>query len=168
MAGLIGAETGHPGSVYAALLKPEGGLGPWLRTKAGFGDVGHSETYSDVSLGLDGGTFLASFAVGGASKALAPPKLIKHHIFNKFRGKSPKSQKYRDFFAEHGIPVDKWSVEIPESMHKTWIHGAGRNWTTQWKRWIDANPSATTREVYQRAGKMMDDYGLSGLAMVHY
>ncbi len=105
---------------------------------------------------------------GKSPKALPAPKMVKHHIFNKFRGKSPASQKYRDFFKKHGIEVDKWTVEIPEEMHKKWIHGAGRNWTTAWKRWIDANPGATTKEVYQQAGRMMDDYGLSGLPMTPY
>ena len=38
-------------------------------------------------------------------------------------------------------------------------------WNQRWKDFIDANPNATTKEVYQHLGKMMDDYGLSGLPM---
>jgi hypothetical protein len=44
----------------------------------------------------------------------------------------------------------------------------GRDLTTAWKRWIDASPGATTKEVYQQAGRMMDEYGLSGLPLVPY
>ena len=59
-------------------------------------------------------------------------------------------------------------VEIPEAMHKKWIHRLGDNWTTRWKDWIDANPDATTREVYQFAGQLMDEYGLVGEAIIKY
>lgn len=93
---------------------------------------------------------------------------IKHHIFNKFRGSSPNSQYYRDFYKKHGINVDDFTVKMPEAFHKQWIHRAGNNWTTKWKRWIDANPNATTTEVYQQAGKMMDEYGINHLPLVPY
>jgi hypothetical protein len=99
---------------------------------------------------------------------LAQPATIKHHVFNKFRGSSPASQRYRDFFKKHGIDVDKYTVEIPEKMHTEFIHRGGNNWTTRWKQWIDANPNATTAEVYQFGGKLMDEYGLSGLRLVPY
>ena len=99
---------------------------------------------------------------------LAPPKTIRHHLFNKFRGSSPQSQKYRDFFKKHNISVDDFTVEIPEGMHRSFIHRAGNNWTTRWKAWIDANPNATTTEVYQFAGQLMDEYGLSGLPIIPY
>ena len=94
--------------------------------------------------------------------------MIKHHIFNKFRGSSSKSQKYRDFFKTHRIDVDQYTVEIPESIHNDLIHRAGNNWTTRWKQWIDANPDASTKEVYQFGGQLMDEYGLSGLKIVPY
>ena len=99
---------------------------------------------------------------------LEAPKTVRHHIFNKFRGKSPASQKYRDFFQRHGIDVDDFTVEIPEAMHREWVHRAGHNWTTRWKRWIDANPNATSKDVYQQAGRMMDEYGLSGEPLIRY
>lgn len=107
-------------------------------------------------------------AANTGPKLLAPPSTIKHHIFNKFRGFSPASQKYRDFFKKHGIDVDKYTVEIPEKMHTEFIHGRENNWTTRWKQWIDVNPNATTTEVYQFGGTLMDEYGLSGLPLVPY
>jgi hypothetical protein len=98
-------------------------------------------------------------------------RTIKHHIFNAFHKPTKASKKYIKFFEDRGLTKkirDKWTVEIPEKTHKEWIHKAGRNWTTKWKRWIDANPNATTKEVYQQAGKMMDEAGLSGLPLVPY
>ena len=99
---------------------------------------------------------------------LSSGKTIRHHIFNKFRGGSAGSQKYRDFFSKHGIDVDRYAVEIPETVHRKFIHTAGKNWTTRWKEWIDLNPNATTTEVYQFAGQLMDEYGLSALPIVPY
>lgn len=95
-------------------------------------------------------------------------RTVRHHIFNLFRGNSPKSQKYRDFFKKHDIHPDDFAVDMPEPFHKGWIHKAGQNWTTIWKRWIDANPNATTKEVYQQAGRMMDQFGISHLPIIPY
>ena len=36
------------------------------------------------------------------------------------------------------------------------------------KKWIDANPNATTKEVYQQAGRMMDEYGIDHVPLVRY
>jgi len=101
-------------------------------------------------------------------RILAKPEMVKHHIFNVFRGDSPSSQKYRDFFATHGIDIDGFTVLIPKTMHVDKIHGAGNNWTTKWKQWIDINPKATTKEVYQFAGTLMDEYGISHVPIVGY
>ncbi|MGH1441765.1 MAG: RHS repeat-associated core domain-containing protein [Cellvibrionaceae bacterium] len=100
-------------------------------------------------------------------KALPAPDMVKHHIFNVFRGRSPKSQKYREFFKKHGIKLDNHTVKLTVSEHKA-VHKAGNNWTTQWKNWIDANPNATTKEVYQQAGRMMDKHGISHKPIVKY
>jgi len=114
------------------------------------------------------GMSLVDDAAGGGQNLLEAPNTIKHHIFNKFRGNSPASAKYRAFFKKHGISIDDFTVQIPESMHKNWIHRAGNNWTTKWKTWIDANPGATTIQVYQYGGQLMDKFGLSGLQLVPY
>ncbi len=100
--------------------------------------------------------------------ALPEPKFIQHHIFNKFRGSSPGSQVYRDFFKTHGVEVDKYTVRLTENMHQNFIHRGGNNWTTRWKQWIDANPNASTEQVYQFGGKLMDDYGINHLPIGPY
>lgn len=102
-----------------------------------------------------------------ATPLLAPVKTVKHHIFNVFRGGSPKSQVYRDFFKKHRIDINAHTIEISEATHKI-VHGKGNNWTTKWKNFIDTNPNATTKEVYQQAGRMLDEYGLSHVPIVRY
>ena len=96
------------------------------------------------------------------NSSITVEKTVSHHIFNAFRGSSPGSQKYRDFFKNLKINVDDHTVKIPESLHK-FLHRAGNNWTTQWKSWIDANPKATAKDVYQHAGKMMDEASISNV-----
>ncbi len=93
--------------------------------------------------------------------------LVEHHIFNAFRGSSSASQKYRDFFKNLNIKVNEHAILIPESLHK-YLHRAGSNWTTQWKNWIDENPNATSKDVYQQAGKMMDDAGVNKVPIKKY
>jgi hypothetical protein len=100
--------------------------------------------------------------------ALPAPKMVKHHVFNKFRGISEKSQKYRDFFQKHQIDIDGYSISISESFHRSQIHGAGKNWTTKWKTWIDLNPGASSKDVYQFAGKLMDEYNVSHIPIERY
>ena len=102
------------------------------------------------------------------TKLLEAPVTVKHHIFNKFRGQSSQSEKYRQFFQKHNINVDDFTVEITDKMHRSRIHAAGKNWTTEWKSWIDSNPNISTKEVYQKAGEMMDKYGISHVPLTPY
>lgn len=96
------------------------------------------------------------------------PKLVKHHIFPVFRGNSPKSQRYRDFFKLHNISVHNYTVKVPDDYHRQVIHGAGNNWVTRWKEWIDANPDATTLQVYQFGVRLTDEYKIGSLPYVPY
>jgi hypothetical protein len=94
--------------------------------------------------------------------------MVRHHIFNKFHAPTPSSLKYINFFKSRGINVDDFCVDIPVTFHREWIHKAGRNWTTTWKRWIDDNPVATTLEVYQQGGRMMNEAGINHLPIIPY
>lgn len=95
-------------------------------------------------------------------------RMIQHHIFNAFRGRRPKSAKYREFFEKHGIKVDDFVVDLPDDFHREWVHRKGKDWTREWKKWIDENPRASTKEVYQQGGRMMDDYGIGHLEIKKY
>ncbi|MBQ5473157.1 MAG: DUF2380 domain-containing protein, partial [Lachnospiraceae bacterium] len=88
-------------------------------------------------------------------------KTADHHIIPKFRG---KSKPYADFIAERGIDVDQYTITVSsgkEGMHMNSIHGKG-DWNPLWMEWIDNHPDATAKDIFQFAGKMMDDFGLSG------
>jgi RHS repeat-associated protein len=106
-----------------------------------------------------------TFGFSRAFSAVSAPKLItssvlhKHHLF---------PQTFSKFFRKKGINVDDFTVSIPETTHLRGIHGKGLGnmpgrWNQEWERWIDKNPGANYREVYQQLGVMMDRFGLSGL-----
>jgi len=83
-----------------------------------------------------------------------------HHIIPKFRG---NSKPYTDFIAKRGIDVDKYTISVTAGKggaHMNLIHGKGK-WNPKWMEFIDNNPSATAKDIYQFAGQMMDDYGLN-------
>ena len=85
----------------------------------------------------------------------------------KFRGKSAP---YADFIKARGINVDDFTVTLSHgkaSHHLKFIHGQGK-WNQKWMKWIDANPNATAKDIFQFTGKMMDDFGLSGLNIHPY
>ena len=94
-------------------------------------------------------------------------KTDDHHIIPKFRG---KSKPYADFISKRGIDVDQFTITVSsgkEGMHMNSIHGKA-GWNQKWMEWIDNNPNATAKDIYQFAGKMMDDYGLSGYVIHPY
>ena len=47
------------------------------------------------------------------------------------------------------------------------IHGKGK-WNQKWMEFIDNNSNAIAKDIYQFAGLMMDEYGLSGLNIHPY
>lgn len=141
----------------------------------GVGNATRATVNNSLGRASDGDVVDAFLEAGANTGATLAPsgklltggsKFVKHHIFNVFRGNSPKSEIYRQFFKNHGVDVEAFQVLIPEEMHRKLIHAAGNNWTTRWKEFIDANPSATTKEVYQFAGKLMDEYGISGVSFI--
>ena len=90
-----------------------------------------------------------------------------HHIIPKFRG---KSKPYADFISERGIDVDQYTITVSAGkggMHMNTIHGKAK-WNQRWMDWIDNNPNATAKDIYQFAGQMMDEYGLSGFKIHPY
>jgi RHS repeat-associated protein len=143
---------------YSIVLPVANGLRTAVALRSGLGSRLAASQFADDGVGL----------MASETSLLAPPTTIRHHVFNVFRGNSPKSDGYRQFFVDRQIDVHNYVVEIPEAMHKKFIHTAGNNWTTRWKQWIDANPNASAKEVYQFAGQLMDEYGLAGLPIVPY
>jgi RHS repeat-associated protein len=110
---------------------------------------------------------------GGGTRSLPllePPQMHKHHIF-------PRA--FRDWFTQRGIDIDLYTVELSRGTHLAGVHGQGGfvgpsdvalpgQWNPLWQAFKDANPGATAKEIYQFAGQLMDQFGLSGLPIVPY
>jgi hypothetical protein len=88
-----------------------------------------------------------------------PTAWHEHHIF---------PQQFRSWFAAAGIDIDAYVVDVPNGMHLSAVHGSGGGylpggWNGVWRNFIEANPNATAQQIYQQAGKMMDDFELNDL-----
>jgi hypothetical protein len=88
---------------------------------------------------------------------LPSTKVADHHIF---------PQKYRPFFENLGIEIDKYTVSLGQTTHLRGIHGKGNadlpgKWNDRWKEFLQQNPRATSKDVYQFAGQLMDEYKLN-------
>ena len=56
------------------------------------------------------------------------------------------------------------SIQLLFLQEKKAIHGKG-DWNPLWMEWIDNHPDATAKDIFQFAGKMMDEFGLGGYEM---
>lgn len=65
------------------------------------------------------------------------------------------------------ISIQLLSLGGKGGMHMNFIHGKGK-WNKKWMDFIDSNPNASAKDIYQFAGQMMDEYGLSGLEIHPY
>jgi hypothetical protein len=109
--------------------------------------------------------------VGNVSQSLLEaPTVHKHHIF---------PQKFRIWFAQRSIDIDLYTIKLSRSIHLRGIHGKGGfvgpgsvefpgKWNSYWQAFIDTNPHATPKEVYQFGGYLMDLFGLSDIAITPY
>jgi len=100
-------------------------------------------------------------------ETLAAPNLADHHVF---------PQQFRRFFEEKGINIDDYTVTVGESTHLKGLHGKGiegipelsGRWNQKWSTFVESNPDATAKEIYQFGGKLMDEYKLSGINLHGY
>ncbi len=134
--------------------------------------LSHGDEALDAVRAAEG---VAEAGAKGARKIaglLPAPKLQNHHIF---------PQHWKDWFRAPGrnIDIDKFTVELSEKTHLSGVHGKGGfvavddielsgRWNARWEEFISKNPNATAKEVYQFAGGLMDEFGLSGLDIVAY
>ena len=94
-------------------------------------------------------------------------KVADHHIF---------PQEFRGWFQERGVQnIDNFTITVDQDLtHLRAIHGSGNmsqmpgRWNAQWAEFIRNNPKATSREVYQQAGRMMDDFGIGHIPIHPY
>ncbi len=109
--------------------------------------------------------YAAWFAARGAPKLLEAGKLAKHHLF---------PQQFRKFFSSRGINIDQFTVTLGHNTsHLKGVHGKGLGnmpggWNKRWADFIEANPNATAKDIYQFGGKLMDEFGLSHIPIQPY
>ena len=171
------------GAIAGQASRAAGNVLSGQEVTAGLGNP--TDIAADAALGAAGGAIaygigqLAHSASTGTSDAsgistdcrlLPSPKLHSHHIF---------PQKWTSWFAKRGIDSDQYTVALEAKTHLAGLHGKGGfvgpgdavlagRWNLRWQEFIALNPNASTKEIYQFAGKLMDEFGLSGLPIVPY
>lgn len=100
------------------------------------------------------------------SRILPSPKFNKHHIF-------PQDPKFTKYWDKAQIKVNEYTLEIERTTHLKGVHGKGLlelpgRWNNRWSKFFTDNPGATAKQIYQQAGIMMDEFGLSDLPIVPY
>ncbi len=95
---------------------------------------------------------------------LPTPKMDDHHIF---------PQQFKKFFEQKGINIDNYTVSVGEVTHLKGLHGRGNaglpgRWNQRWKQFIQINPTAESKDIYQFAGSLMDEYKLGGFSIHGY
>ena len=94
-------------------------------------------------------------------------RLADHHIF---------PQTFRKWFESRGIAnIDDFTVTVDHYVtHLRGIHGAGNlgqmpgRWNARWLEFKTANPNASAQEIFQFAGKLMDEFGINHLPIHPY
>jgi RHS repeat-associated protein len=175
-------KLGIPGWMTDILLpeEPELGIGP-MAMSSGPGKligrvaksiIGHTpEKTESLAKRLYRTVFEKAFTrtsierdVIQSTKLLEGCRIVKHHLF---------PEQYRRYFSRLGIEIDQFTVSIGEITHLRGLHGKGfgrmpGRWNQRWGDIINNMPNATAKDIYQQLGKMMDEYGLSGLSIEPY
>lgn len=72
----------------------------------------------------------------------------------------------RDRFAEAGINIDDFIMDLPADVHLGNLHGnAGGPWNAAWAAFFQANPNADATAIFQQAGVMIFNFGIDGIAL---
>ena len=105
-------------------------------------------------------------AARSAGNLAGPLKFADHHIF---------PQQFTDFFLSRGIDIHQFKITVEAQLtHLKGIHGNGNlgqfpgRWNSLWKSFIDKNPNASQKEIFQFAGKMLDEFKLGHLPIHPY
>jgi hypothetical protein len=105
-----------------------------------------------------------TFYVGNESVLVHNACLQDHHIF---------PSEFAGFFNSRGINIDDYTVTLDSTAHLNGVHGVGYGdmpgrWNQRWADFMGGNPWANVKDVYQFGGKLMDEYGLSGMRIHPY
>jgi len=88
-----------------------------------------------------------------------------HHVF-------PQASDLARKFAKAGIDIDKYTLELPEAVHRC-IHsgkgfGRGGKWNKAWKDFFEKYPNATAEQIYKYAGELIHEFDIDGIPVVPY
>jgi hypothetical protein len=117
-----------------------------------------------AGISFAGGAMMAVRGLKSAPLLLKSPRMMDHHLF---------PRQFKEFFSSRGINIDAHTVSLGDVSHLKGVHGNGLGdmpgkWNPQWAQWIEANPNATAKDVYQQLGIMMDRYHLNDLPIHPY
>ncbi len=81
-----------------------------------------------------------------------------HHIF-------PQRADLAKKFADAGIDIDKYIMELPKADHIRIHSGAPRGglWNKAWEKYFNANHNPSPEEIYQYAVWLIHEFGLDGV-----
>lgn len=85
-------------------------------------------------------------------------RVVKHHLF-------PQAPEFREWFARSGIDVHKYTMLIPEHVHRQIHGGTGRGgiWNEAWRAYRAANPTPQhPNALLHHALELAFRYELSG------
>ena len=122
------------------------------------GQIKHGGKLVDVTSGERQGV-----AKSGV-KALPPAKLADYHLM---------PRQFKEFFKQRGIDIDQHTITLGQTNHLRGVHGKGQGempggWNKQWQSFIDKNPNASAKDIYQQLGRMMDDFKLNDVKIHPY
>jgi hypothetical protein len=97
--------------------------------------------------------------VTGERGMLPVPAYHNHHIF---------PEQFRKFFEKKQVKINDFTMKIERTTHLRGVHGQGMGhmpgrWNKVWEQFVKTHPDATAKDIFQQAGKMLDDYGLSDM-----
>ncbi len=105
--------------------------------------------------------------VGGVANAsrIARRATNFHHVF-------PQASNLARKFAKAGVDIDKYTLELPEAIHRC-LHkgkgfGPGGKWNKAWKDFFDKYPDATAEQIYKHAGELIHEFDIDGIPVVPY
>jgi RHS repeat-associated protein len=93
------------------------------------------------------------------SRLLPSPKMHRGHIF-------PQEKCFEKYWRKAHIDIDEHTIYIEQATHLRGMHGKGMGkmpgrWNPRWKTFFREHPDASPVQIYQQAGNMMDEFGLS-------
>jgi hypothetical protein len=95
---------------------------------------------------------LVSILFVSCGDEVAAPGVNLHHIF---------PQQFKNDFLEKGIDIDKFTIPLDQKSHKN-LHFNPVNWNNEWKDYLIKNQTASQKDLYNKAEKMLSASGGRG------